>query len=119
MKRMGGTGHLPENALVREAFARVKGGDNAKIKLAHDIWGQEGMRAALGVAGIGGTGDLFGEMNKSMSQSLGLAERMGIRMEGSNMAKLAAQGTWQTAMAQLFEPVLRTLPTPLAVAIGL
>jgi TP901 family phage tail tape measure protein len=98
-----------ENALVRSAFDRVKGGDQAKMQLAHAIWGQEGMRAALGVAGIGGQADLFGEMRKQMDLSLGMKERMDIRMGGLNMSKLAASGTAQTALAQLFEPVLKTL----------
>lgn len=89
-------------ALMREKFAGVKG-DQVKLKLAHDIWGQEGMRAALMTA----TGDdLFGNMKKQMDESLGLEERLKIRMNGFNMATKAAAGTVQTMLGQAFDPAL-------------
>lgn len=91
-----------ENKLVREKFAGIKD-DNAKAKLAHDIWGQEGMRAALMV---GAGKDIFGDMQKQMDLSLGLEERMTIAMEGFNMASKAAAGTVQTMLATAFSPAL-------------
>ncbi len=91
-----------ENAMVREKLGGV-GNDQVKLKLAHDIWGQEGMRAALMV----GTGnDIFADMQKQMNLSLGLEERMRISMDGFNMATKAAAGTVQTLLATAFTPVL-------------
>lgn len=88
--------------MMRAAFSKIPQ-DQVKIKLAHDIWGQEGMRAALMT---GTKDDLFQQMKASMEQSLGLEDRMKIRMEGLNMAAKAAAGTIQTLLAQAFDPAL-------------
>lgn len=88
--------------MMRGAFAKVPQ-DQVKVKLAHDIWGQEGMRAAL----MAGTGDnIFENMKTQMDQSLGLEDRMKIKMDGLNMAAKAAAGTIQTLLAQSFDPAL-------------
>lgn len=91
--------------MMREAFDKIKG-DNVKAKLAHDIWGQEGMRTAL----MAGTGkDIFSQMREEMETSLSLEERMEIRMRGFNMAAKAAAGTIQTTLATAFDPMLDKL----------
>ena len=91
-----------ENKMIREKFSAIP--DRAvKLKIAHDIWGQEGMRAALMV----GTGkDIFSDMQKNIATSLDLEARMTIAMEGFNMAAKAAAGTVQTALATAFTPAL-------------
>jgi TP901 family phage tail tape measure protein len=92
-------------SMMRKQFAGV-GSDQTKVKLAHDIWGQEGMRAAL----MAGTGDdLFGNMKKEMEEALGIEERMEIRMRGFNMASKAAGGTVQSTLATAFDPLLDKL----------
>ena len=91
-----------ENAMVREKFAGIQN-DQVKMKLAHDIWGQEGMRAALMV---GAGQDIFGDMAKQMQESLGLEERMKIVMDGFNSSAKAAAGTVQTMLATAFDPAL-------------
>ena len=92
-------------SMMRDKFANIKN-DQVKVKLAHDIWGQEGMRAAL----MAGTGDdLFGNMKKEMSEALGIEERMEIRMRGFNMAAKAAAGTIQSTLATAFDPMLDKL----------
>ena len=91
--------------MMRERFAAMPN-DQTKLKLAHDAWGQEGMRAAL----MAGTGDdLFGNMKKSMEESLGLEERMTIRMRGFNMSAIAAAGTIQTTLSTAFDPMIKKL----------
>lgn len=91
-----------ENAMVHKQFGKISD-TGAKARLAHDIWGQEGMRAALMV---GGEGDLFVGMQKQMDASLGLEERMTVTMNGFNMATKAAAGTVQTLLATAFTPAL-------------
>lgn len=91
-----------QNRMVREKFSAMKD-DAKKTQLAHDIWGQEGMRAALLT---GGAGDLFGDMQKQMALSLGMEDRMKITMNGFNMAIKAAAGTVQTLLATAFDPAL-------------
>ncbi len=91
-----------ENAMVHKQFGKIND-TGVKARLAHDIWGQEGMRAALMV---GGEGDLFVGMQKKMDSSLGLEERMTVTMNGFNMATKAAAGTVQTLLATAFTPAL-------------
>jgi len=92
-------------SLMRQQFGGIKD-DQVKVKLAHDIWGQEGMRAAL----MTGTGeDLFGNMKREMDQALGIEQRMEIRMRGFNMAAKAADGTIQSMLATAFDPLLDKL----------
>lgn len=92
-------------SMMREKFAGIKD-DQVRVKLAHDIWGQEGMRAAL----MAGTGDdLFGNMKKEMEEALGIEQRMEIRMRGFNMASKAAAGTIQSTLATAFDPMLSKL----------
>ena len=91
-----------QNTMVREKLGAVKG-DNVKAKMAHDIWGEEGMRAALMV---GSGNNIFADMQKQMGASLGLEERMKISMDGFNMSAKAAAGTVQTLLASAFTPVL-------------
>jgi TP901 family phage tail tape measure protein len=92
-------------SLMRQQFGGMKD-DQVKVKLAHDIWGQEGMRAAL----MTGTGDdLFGNMKREMEQALSIEQRMEIRMRGFNMATKAADGTIQSMLATAFDPLLDKL----------
>lgn len=101
----GGTyiGLDAQNAMVREKLGAIPD-DRVKLKLAHDIWGQEGMRAGLMV---GSGNDIFAEMQKQMNLSLGLEERMKIVMDGFNMSAKAAAGTIQTLLATAFTPALQ------------
>lgn len=91
------------NKLVREKLQSLKS-DQERIKLSQEIFGDEGMRAALLIGG--GKENLYEKMKQSMEPALDMEERLKIRMEGLNMSAKAAAGTIQTLLAQAFDPAL-------------
>lgn len=96
-------------ALIREKMALIKD-DSVKLRLATQIWGEEGARAALIFANAK-PGKGFDDMLNGMAQSLGIEERMDIRMRGLNMQTKALAGTIQSSLAVAFDPVLDKLST--------
>lgn len=93
--------------LTRKTLGKIK--DDAKrMDIARDIFGEEGMRAAMQMVQAT-TDKTFRGIKSQMDEAIGREEKMAIKMAGFEASAKSAAGTVQTSFALAFEPFMDDL----------
>lgn len=93
--------------LTRKKLLAIKD-DTKRMDIARDIFGEEGMRAAMQMVSAT-TDKTFSGIKTQMDEAIGREEKMAIKMQGFEMSTKAAAGTVQTSFALAFDPFLDDL----------